>query len=472
LTISPPAAPPAALPRVRLVPDGPTSAGSEAIDLAATAGLFLDPWQARVVEDFLTERADGKWAALECGLIVPRQNGKSRALEAIALHALFLDSDARLILWSAHQFKTAREAFINIRSMVQNTPHLMERVKPNGIRASHGEEGIELRDGSRLNFVARSRTSGRGFSGDRLILDEAQEIDPEDLASSLPMLSARPNPQIIYAGTVSPTAETLRRLSERGAKGEDNRLAVTEYGADPDCDRDDPTSARSANPSYGTRIFDDFIAVERANLTTDAFDQERLGIWPKPVSESSVVDLETWAELSDPDAAPPSSPVFAVDVAPDRSSTCISTAGHRDDGKVQVATVEHKSGTGWVVDRLKALCDAHGGEVVIDPGGAAGSLIAELERADVPLRLMRTRDVVQAFGMFVDACANDGLRHLGQPSLTSALAGAKKRDLTGGGSAWARQSVAVDITPLVAATNALWGVGTAETDADPSIYFL
>ena len=68
--------------------------------------------------------------------------------------------------------------------------------------------------------------------------------------------------------------------------------------------------------------------------------------------------------------------------------------------------------------------------------------------------------------MFVDACANDGLRHLGQPSLTSALAGAKKRDLTGGGSAWARQSVAVDITPLVAATNALWGVGTAESEPE------
>jgi len=79
---------------------------------------------------------------------------------------------------------------------------------------------------------------------------------------------------------------------------------------------------------------------------------------------------------------------------------------------------------------------------------------------------------VQAFGMFVDACANDELRHLGQPSLTSALAGAKKRDLTGGGSAWSRQSASIDITPLVAVTNALWGAGTGESTADPDIYFM
>jgi phage terminase large subunit-like protein len=234
---SQPSAYPGVKPRTRLVPEHVSSAGQEAIELAASAGLFLDEWQSQVVIDFLAERADGKWAAIECGLIVPRQNGKSRALEAIALHSLFLDPDARLTLWSAHQFKTAREAFRNIQTMCLNFDHLSVLVK--SVRASHGEEGIELKDGSRLNFVARSRTSGRGFSGDKLILDEAQEIDPEDIASSLPMLAARPNPQIIYAGTVNDSADHLRKVRDRAEVGDETRLAVTEFGSDAESDIND-----------------------------------------------------------------------------------------------------------------------------------------------------------------------------------------------------------------------------------------
>ena len=472
MTTSPLAAPTVALPRLRLVPDGPTSAGSEAIDLAASAGLHLDPWQAQVVEDFLTERPDGKWSALRCGLIVPRQNGKSRALEAIALHALFLDPDARLILWSAHQFKTAREAFSNLRAMVQNTPHLMERVKPNGIRASHGEEGIELRDGSRLNFVARSRTSGRGFSGDKLILDEAQEIDPEDLASSLPMLSARPNPQIILAGTVSPTADYLRQVREQAAEGAKN-LALTEYGADPEADRDDPATWASANPSFGHRLDPEFIAtVEKPDLTAEAFDQERLGIWPARASEVTVVPLDTFTELADPDYPPPTSPTFSVDISPDRARAAIGVGSRGADGRALVAVVDHKAGTGWIVDRAADLIAERGGEFIIDPTSAAGSLIPAFDEREIPYRVMKTRDVIQAFGIFVDAAMNGDLVHLGQTSLIEALSGAKKRDLTGGGSSWARQHVAIDITPLVAVTNALWGAGTTEPSGDPDIYFL
>ena len=56
------------------------------------------------------ERADGKWAAFETALIVPRQNGKGSILEARELAGLFLFGE-QLILHSAHEFKTAQEAF-------------------------------------------------------------------------------------------------------------------------------------------------------------------------------------------------------------------------------------------------------------------------------------------------------------------------------------------------------------------------
>ena len=84
---------------------------------------------------------------------MPRQNGKGAILEAIELAGLFLFGE-QLILHSAHEFKTAQEAFRRVLQLVENTDHLRKRVAR--VRTSHGEEGIELTTGARLRFVARS----------------------------------------------------------------------------------------------------------------------------------------------------------------------------------------------------------------------------------------------------------------------------------------------------------------------------
>lgn len=90
-------------PRVSCWPDYATSAGREAVDLARSCGLWLDPWQAFVLEHGLGERSDGKWSAFECAIVVSRQNGKGSILEARELAGLFL-FDEQLILHSAHEF--------------------------------------------------------------------------------------------------------------------------------------------------------------------------------------------------------------------------------------------------------------------------------------------------------------------------------------------------------------------------------
>src|SRR4051794_39117919 len=85
-------------PRVHSLPAGAelaASAGQDAVDLAALAGLRLYPWQQLVLRDGLRERPDGRLWAFEIGLVVPRQQGKGSVLEALELAALFLaDPDA------------------------------------------------------------------------------------------------------------------------------------------------------------------------------------------------------------------------------------------------------------------------------------------------------------------------------------------------------------------------------------------
>jgi phage terminase large subunit-like protein len=183
LTISLPDVPNVVLPRVRNLPPFATSAGREAAELAAGAGLHLDPWQAWVLEQALGERADGKWSAFEVALVVGRQNGKGAILEARELFGLFLAGERLILAFSAHEFKTAAEAFRRVLELVQNTPDLERRVMQ--VRTSHGDEGIKLKNGARLRFVARSTGSGRGFSGDCIILDEAYNLNANAMAAFL-----------------------------------------------------------------------------------------------------------------------------------------------------------------------------------------------------------------------------------------------------------------------------------------------
>lgn len=106
-------------PRIESVPPSDSTVGPEAVQLAAEAGLFLDPWQAHVLECMLALR-DGRWAAFEAAIVVPRQNGKNSILEARELAGLFLLGE-RLIIHSAHQFDTSLEAFRRILFLIETT---------------------------------------------------------------------------------------------------------------------------------------------------------------------------------------------------------------------------------------------------------------------------------------------------------------------------------------------------------------
>jgi hypothetical protein len=62
--------------------------------------------------------------------------------------------------------------------------------------------------------------------------------------------------------------------------------------------------------------------------------------------------------------------------------------------------------------------------------------------------------------VFFDSVDERTLRHLGTPELVNALRGAAKRPL-GEAWAWSRKSSAVDISPLVTVTLALWKLRAA-----------
>lgn len=207
-------------PRFRVVPPAASNAaGLEMVELGDSIGMVLDPWQRETLIEASGEDAQGKWAASEVAINCDRQNGKGGILEVREIGGLFLLGEW-LLTHTAHRVDTCLEHFRRVKTLVEGSSDLTRKVKT--IREANGQESIELMSGARLNFKARSKGAGRGFSGDFLGLDEAMWLT--DLGSMLPSLSASPNPQIYYVGSAPlPRAESdaWRAIVRRG-----RRLAV------------------------------------------------------------------------------------------------------------------------------------------------------------------------------------------------------------------------------------------------------
>ena len=479
------------VPRLLTVPAiAVSTAGQEAIDLAARAGLKLDPWQQFVLNQGMAEDADGGWAAFEVAVNVPRQNGKGGIIEARELWGLFIGGE-ELILHSAHEFKTAKSAFKRIERLIRRCPDLLKRVKT--FRQTVGEEAVELHSGQTLRFIARSKGSGRGFTGDCNILDEDMILGDEAMDALLPTMAAVDDPQIWYLGSAgigAPSVQLgrLRRRAEAAVESgvPDPSLAYMEWSINPhvkECvqgctdhdDADTDEAILKANPATGYRLTLEKSRNERSTLSVAGYARERLGVGEYPSEEGdawSVIGKDAWEALADGDSAAEDPVAFAIDVTPERSHASICVAG-RNGSAVHVEVVDNRPGTDWVAARARELTDKWTPRCwVIDPGSPAGSLIGDVTNAlkvdeddedDEESRLLapivqtKTRDVVQATGQFYDAVAASRIVHLGQAPLATALAGAKKRDL-GEAWAWARRGVGVDITPLVGVTHARWGL--------------
>lgn len=452
-----------------------SSAGQEAVELAASVGLVLDPWQVQAVDVILSERADGKWAAREAALLVPRQNGKGAILEAIELAALFLFGES-LITHSAHEHKTAMDAFRRVSALIMDTPDLMRLVKPNGIHRAHGSEGIELRSGQRLNFATRTGGAGRGLPPGWVILDEAYRLDESAVDALIPSQSAQVNPLTIYTSSApidgDPRSNVLRRIGKRGRSG-DPTLAYIEYCADLSADLDDPADAErlaaelddpakweKANPSFNivraasVGIGTEAIQTERRALTPRGFARERLGVWDAlDTDDDRVISAADWMTTCKPESQIDGPATFALEVAEFSKWSAFGAAAKSSLGNyVHGEVVDYRRGTEWVVERAQQLTAVHGGSIAIVKGSPAAAMISELKRAGVAVREVSTEDHARACGQFLQMIADRTFVHLDDPALTVAVRLAERRDFGDGGWVWSRKKSSVDIAPLVAVT--------------------
>lgn len=429
-----------------------SSAGQEAVDLAASVGLILDPWQQWVLDQGLAENKAGKWCAFEVALVVPRQNGKNAILEALELAAIYLFGEM-LVVHSAHKFDTSQEHFLRLQTLIEGSHDLSRKLARNGFVTANGKEAIKFANGARIKFKARTRGGGRGFTGDRIVLDEAYDLPPQAIGAMIPTMATVPNAQVWYTSSAPHVdSQVLHSLRNRGRTGNAGRLFYAEWGSE-NVPLNDVDAWYQANPGLGIRISEEFVNDEYQAMIhmPEEFARERLGIAEEPNLDGTVVDLVVFDDLADPESRIVSNLAIAVDVSPERTYATIAAGGRRADGLAHMEIIDRRAGTGWLLDELVRLAHTHNVPIIIDRMSPAGGLSGDLTRAGVVVTEVSTADLTRGCSAFVDAVTNRTLRHLGGGLIRSALMGAGRRNV-GDAWAWSRASSSTDITPLVAAT--------------------
>lgn len=445
-------------------------AATEAIELAESVGLELDEAQQIAINAALGERRDGSFAAGDVGHVVARQNGKGEVMIARQLWGLFVAGE-ELQIATAHEFPTANEAFLRLVAYIEGADDLRSRVAR--IRYANGEQGVELLNGNRLKYRARTGGSGRGFAGVSCIYyDEAMYLTDAHMAASGPAgITKGDRRQNWFASSAGlSTSSVLWRLRRRALSGSGGRLAYVEHTAesvslDPSGrvvsvrpDPDDRQNWAAANPTLGDRIQVEAVQDERDSYSPDVFLRERLSVWdPEVGSEESVWPADVWAAAVSEGAAPVGQLAMGVEASADRRSATIAVAG----GGVVELVVDAQGRRvpqdfGSVEAEVVRIARAHRATVAIDPAGHAGFLIPALEAAGVPFLKVNGQSMGQAVGSLFVAVNERKVTIRKNAELDVVVNGARR---VARGDVWVwdrRPGGAVDVSPLVAVTLAWW----------------
>jgi len=496
-------------PTYRYVPPGAVGGwGQEAVELAESIGLHADPGQQDIVRSGLSTRVTGKWLSTEVADIEPRQNGKSVALEIRALAGLFLVQEP-LIVWTAHEFKTAMQGFGRMKQHIDNWDHLRKRVK--AIRTSTHATEIQMMYGGVLSFLARSGGSGRGFAGvSPLFLDEAFAMTSEQMAALMFAISAADNPQVWYASSAPlVSSDVLRPIVKRGRKGAPGMTYYEWCARDkyPDIIKvvqearervlsDEPVSdklwgyVRQANRAFNLRIDAETIRRELRSVPPEQFARERLGSF-SDLEDGGRLDPDKWGSTTDElsHRAEGADIAIFVDIDVNREWASIAMFSMREDLLGHVQIIDHRPGVFWLADRiaeikgtLKPLCIGMGRgthaslkEALLDRGiGQPADFTKDrdpmfpIERGD--LIVLNGVDMAAACGRLIDAVQEETLRHVPHPALDRAASKAQTR-IVGDTIKWVQTDTSVNLTALIAATGSVWAydarIATVPDDYDP-----
>jgi hypothetical protein len=395
---------------------------------------------------------NGHYAYTTIVVTMPRQCAKSTTSYDVALGRGRAYRDYR-VKYSTHKGTITSDRYADWFLELERFPRVLADMR---LRRSRGTEAIGWRrTGSYFQAFPARDGALRSAALDAVVVDEAQEHDAvlgEALKRTItPTFSTRPRRQLWVVFTAGTDASTYaREYYDKAVAGEPG-YAIFDYGCPDDVDPLDRTLWHTWHPglAYGLTDYD---ALDMAlGEGVAAFVREYGNLWTRTAA-GRVIPEDAWRAVQHTNAMPPGRACFAVSAAFDRTHAAIAVAGPRRHLEViDIVPVENAAA------RALELQTRHGVPIAIDGHGPTVTVHDELVRAKANLLTMTSYDVAVAAAGFLDAVKARNLSVWPHPALDDAVEVAGTRPL-GDGFAWSHRASAGSIAPLVAITNALWGL--------------
>ena len=456
-------------PRVDIYRNGDIWLADKTIQLLEHYGVSLLPWQKSVLYRWMALDDDGKWVNPDCGLLVPRQNGKSELLIARIVGGMVFLGES--IIYTAQSETTVSAIKKRIQRFFYDAEEeIRDMLTDEFDKDPKSLDYVELRNRGLCVFRTRTRTNGLGSTNDTLLLDEAQEETDAQQEALLPTISSgkNQNHQTIRAGTPPSgggNGTVFVRMRKNVLDGKNTEVCWQEWSVEHITDPSNREAWYQANPSMGYFLMVSAVEKESRQMAVDSFNKMRLG-WIAGIENMRANSDDQWLPLGVDEVMLPDSPnlVYAVKFAPDRSAVSLCVGVLMPDTRVHVELIERKpmsAGTAWLASWLLERW-RKANKIIID--GAAGTqlLVEELVRSERKMsKKILTPNVKEAgaaYASFMEAIEHKLLTHFNQPALDVSVRTVKRRDIGRDGMfGYATMNSDIQSDPVEAAAFAYYG---------------
>lgn len=459
-------------PYVWVPPGARGSYVDEVADMAETYGRPLDPLQFLAVEAMESYGPGGFPLTLEQLVKGPRQSvGKTGGIITASVFSSLFTARPDDHAWTAHLFSTTRKAFEDHKRLIDGCAELSKRVKK--FSEANGEEAIELINGAKLEYLARSKGGGRGRSGKIVVIDEALFFGSEAAAALLPTLATRPDARVIYASSGCKVESVLlRKLTKRGRAGNDPSLIMVEHKAkgewhDPGCEQgkdcfhvvstpgcqlDNHERWREANPMR--RVTLKFLEDMRRTLDPLEFGREFMG-WDEPGKDDLAhpIDGSAWTSLIAASPGQVDYPNYFISVGMDASA--VIAVAYQPSGRRPHIELAERIPVARLNNRLEELDDRWEGSRF---GASRAGPVAGMVKAaslSVPVELFANEELAQACRHLETMTNSRAFTHSADPDVDTSLLGAVSKPHGDGLWLWDWRK-SVNLAPIASETGALW----------------
>lgn len=246
--------------------------------------FILRDWQIDAVRPLFDEASK---VHLIC---IPRGNGKSGLIAALALYSLMYGGEGQRILVVAQNDLSARRLLRTAGRMVELSGELRERIHIY-------KERIEFpATDSTFLAVASEQSAVEGEDLTLAIIDEMGFVEREVFEAGLLSLK-RPGSKLVGIGT--PSTPRMRDRSPffdlvTSARAGDESVSLVEFSAPEGCAVDDWEAIAAANPALGDFLDRDSVQAQLPPKTSESeWRRARLGQWVTQSGESFMPD-EAW----------------------------------------------------------------------------------------------------------------------------------------------------------------------------------